>query len=103
MPSFKLMTKIITQNWDPNGNVYRIPPPGGGTPDTSRRSACEDLGRTFPALPPLRRAEDQDFGDFGGVNQFSQWLHPGRVTASTCPHGGLVQIIFFLSTWVICR
>ena len=31
MPSFKLMTKIITQNWDPNGNIYCIPPRGGGT------------------------------------------------------------------------
>ena len=29
-------------------------------------------------------------------------LHPGRLTAGTCPHGGLVQIIF-LSKWVICR
>lgn len=35
-------------------------------------SACEDLGRTFPALPPLRRAEDQDVLIFlGGVNHFS--------------------------------
>ena len=29
-------------------------------------------------------------------------IHPGRLTAGTCPHGGLVQIIF-LSKWVICR
>ena len=28
-------------------------------------------------------------------------LHPGRLTAGTCPHRGLVQIIF-LSKWVIC-
>ena len=27
---------------------------------------------------------------------------PWRLTAGTCPHGGLVQIIF-LSKWVICR
>ena len=29
-------------------------------------------------------------------------IHPWRLTAGTCPHGGLVQIIF-LSKWVICR
>ena len=29
-----------------------------------------------------------------------QVLHPGRLTAGTCPHGGLVQIIF-LSKWVM--
>ena len=31
---------------------------------------------------------------------FSLGIHPGRLTAGTCPHGGLVQIIF-LSKWVI--
>ena len=29
-------------------------------------------------------------------------IHPGRLTAGTFHHGGLVQIIF-LSKWVICR
>ena len=29
-------------------------------------------------------------------------IHPGRLTAGTCPHGGLVQIIF-LSKWLISR
>ena len=27
-------------------------------------------------------------------------LHPGRLTAETCPHGGLVQVIF-LSKWLM--
>ena len=29
-------------------------------------------------------------------------IHPWRLTAGTCPHVGLVQIIF-LAKWVICR
>ena len=33
--------------------------------------------------------------------KWTQW-HSGRLTAGTCPHRGLVQIIF-LSKWVICR
>ena len=43
-----------------------------------------------------------------GVSAVTKWwfsivmLHPWRLTAGTCPHGGLVQIIF-LSKWVICR
>lgn len=38
-------------------------------------SACEDLGRTFPALPPLRRAEDQDVLIFlGGSEPFQLYL-----------------------------
>ena len=28
------------------------------------------------------------------------YVHPGRLTAGTCPHGGLVQIMF-LSKWVM--
>ena len=41
-------------------------------------------------------------------HQFPHWkpwfspIHPGRLTAGTCPHGGLVQIIF-LSKWVTWR
>ena len=33
---------------------------------------------------------------------FKVELLPWRLTAGTCPHGGLVQMIF-LSNWVICR
>ena len=36
------------------------------------------------------------------VPRLPTWLRPWRLTAGTCPHGGLVPIIF-LSKWVIGR
>ena len=36
----------------------------------------------------------------GEISTAGKNLHSGRFTAGTCPHGGLVQIIF-LSTWVM--
>ena len=72
-------------------------------------SWCSLIQIDFEGLPqdvpggrcPNHQQYHQTYDSYNSMKDlFLEPLHPWRLTAGTCPHGGLVQIIF-LSKWVM--
>ena len=52
-------------------------------------------------LPGAQRKFIFQLNQFSALMLVSERVHPWRLTAGTCPHGGLVQIIWFVGAMLI--